>query len=63
MINVTKGTDNGEECLFLYGMSTFNTGDYESAAEIFKKCMDAVKSSPAACAENGKAVTERSNNI
>ena len=37
MINVTKGTDNGEECLFLYGMSTFNTGDYESAAEIFKK--------------------------
>ena len=37
MINVTKGTDNGEECLFLYGMSTFNSGDYESAADIFKK--------------------------
>ena len=37
MINITKGTDNGEECLFLYGMSTFNTGDYESAADIFKK--------------------------
>ena len=37
LINITKGTDNAEECLFLYGMSTFNTGDYESAAEIFKK--------------------------
>ena len=37
LINITKGTDNGEECLFLYGMSTFNTGDYESAADIFKK--------------------------
>ena len=37
MINITKGTDNGEECLFLYGMATFNTGDYDSAAEIFKK--------------------------
>ena len=37
LINITKGTDNAEECLFLYGMSTFNTGDYESAADIFKK--------------------------
>ena len=37
MINATKGTSNAEECLYLYGMSTFNTGDYESAAEIFKK--------------------------
>lgn len=37
LINITKGTENAEECLFLYGMSTFNTGDYESAAEIFKK--------------------------
>ena len=37
LINITKGTDNAEECLFLYGMSTFNTSDYESAAEIFKK--------------------------
>lgn len=37
MINITKGTDNAEECLFLYGMSTFNDKDYESAADIFKK--------------------------
>lgn len=37
MINITKGTDNAEECLFLFGMATFNDGDYESAADIFKK--------------------------
>lgn len=37
LINITKGTDHGEECLFLYGMSTFNNSDYESAADIFKK--------------------------
>lgn len=37
MINITKGTDNAEECLFLFGMSTFNDKDYESAADIFKK--------------------------
>ena len=37
MINVMKGTDNAEECLFLYGLSAFNDKDYESAADIFKK--------------------------
>ena len=37
MINITKGTDNAEECLFLFGMSTFKDKDYESAADIFKK--------------------------
>ncbi len=37
MVTVTKGTDKGEECLFLYGMATYNGKDYESAAEIFKK--------------------------
>lgn len=37
MINVMKGTDNAEECLFLYGFSAFNDKDYESAADIFKK--------------------------
>ena len=37
MINVMKGTDNAEECLFLYGLSAFNDKDYESAAYIFKK--------------------------
>ena len=37
MINVMKGTDNAEECLFLYGLSAFNDKDYESAAYIYKK--------------------------
>lgn len=37
MVTLFKGTDNAEECLFLYGMSCFKAGDYESAAEIFKK--------------------------
>lgn len=37
MINVMKGTDNAEECLFLYGLSAFNDKDYESAADIFNK--------------------------
>lgn len=37
MINVMKGTDNAEECLFLYGLSAFNDKDYASAADIFKK--------------------------
>lgn len=37
MVTLFKGTDNAEECLFLYGMSCYNSGDYDSAAEIFKK--------------------------
>lgn len=37
MVTVMKGTDNAEECLFLYGMATFRNKDYDSAAEIFKK--------------------------
>ena len=37
MVTLMKGTDNAEECLFMYGMSCYNSGDYESAAEIFKK--------------------------
>lgn len=37
MITIMKGTDNGEECLFLYGMATFKGQDYEAAADIFKK--------------------------
>lgn len=37
MVTVMKGTGNGEECLFLYGMSTYHNQDYESASEIFKK--------------------------
>lgn len=37
MIHIMKGTDNGEECLFLYAMSTYNNKDYDAAADIFKK--------------------------
>ncbi len=37
MVTMMKGTDKGEECLFLYGMATYAMADYESAAEIFKK--------------------------
>ncbi len=37
MVTPMKGSDKGEECLFLYGLATFDGKDYESAAEIFKK--------------------------
>ncbi len=37
MVTTLKGTDRGEECLYLYAMAAFNGKDYESAAEIFKK--------------------------
>lgn len=37
MVTLLKGTERGEECLFLYAMATYNGKDYESAAEIFKK--------------------------
>ena len=37
MLNLMKGTDSGEECLFLYGMSCYRNKDYESAADVFKK--------------------------
>lgn len=37
MVTLLKGTDRGEECMFLYGMATYDGKDYESAAEIFKK--------------------------
>lgn len=37
MVTIMKGTDRGEECLFLYGMSCYHSKDYESASEIFKK--------------------------
>lgn len=37
MVTVLKGTENGEECLFLYAMSAYRSKDHESAAEIFKK--------------------------
>lgn len=37
MVTIMKGTDNGEECLFLYGMSSYHAKDYETAADVFKK--------------------------
>lgn len=37
LVFLMKGSDNGEQCLYLYGMSAFNDKDYESASEIFKK--------------------------
>lgn len=37
MVTILKGTDRGEECLFLYGVAAYNGRDYESASEIFKK--------------------------
>lgn len=37
LINVMKGTENGQECLFMLGMSQYNAKDYESAAYTFKK--------------------------
>lgn len=37
LVTMTKGTDIGEECLYMYGMSTFNSKDYDSASEIFRK--------------------------
>lgn len=37
MIHIMKGTDHGEECLFLDAMANYNNKDYEAASEIFKK--------------------------
>lgn len=37
VISVLKGTDKGEESLFLLGMSAYRGHDFESAASFFKK--------------------------
>ena len=37
LVTVMKGTENAEECLYMYGMATYNAKDYESASEIFRK--------------------------
>lgn len=37
LVNVMKGSDNGEECLYLYALSAYKNKDYESASDIFKK--------------------------
>ena len=37
LVTIMKGTDNGEECLFLYAMATYRNKDYDAATDIFKK--------------------------
>lgn len=37
MITITKGTERGEECLFMYGMSLLKSMNYEDASSAFKK--------------------------
>jgi outer membrane protein assembly factor BamD len=37
MVTLMKGTENGEECLFLYAMSAYKMKDYDAAAEVFRK--------------------------
>ena len=37
LVTIMKGTDNGEECLYMLGMAEYGISDYESAAETFKK--------------------------
>lgn len=37
LVNVTKNTDNGEECLYMYALSAYKNKDFESASEVFKK--------------------------
>ena len=37
LVTIEKGTDNGQECLFMLAMAEYNLRDYEAAAETFKK--------------------------
>lgn len=37
LVHFEKGTDNGEECLYMLAMSQYNTKNYEDAAQAFKK--------------------------
>lgn len=37
LIAIEKGTDDGEECLYMLAMAQYNTGDYESSSLTFKK--------------------------
>lgn len=37
LVTIMKGTDSGEECLYMLGMAEYGSGDYESAAATFKK--------------------------
>lgn len=40
MLAFTKGTDRGQECLFLLGMSNYKTKNFEAASEYFKTYYD-----------------------
>lgn len=37
LINIEKGTDNGQESLFMLGMADFCSRDYDGASQTFKK--------------------------
>lgn len=37
LVTIQKGTDNGEECLYMLAMAEFASKDYESASATFKK--------------------------
>ena len=37
VVTLLKGTDNGQECLFMLAMANYKAKDYETAAEYFKK--------------------------
>lgn len=37
VLSFLRGTQYGDECLFLLGMSNYRSGDYESAGQFFKK--------------------------
>lgn len=37
LVTIEKGTDNGEECLYMLAMSEYLAKDYQTAAEYFKK--------------------------
>lgn len=37
LVTMMKGTDNGQECLFMLAMAEYKAKDYETAAEYFKK--------------------------
>lgn len=37
LVTIMKGTDNGEECLYMLAMAQFCNHDYESASATFKK--------------------------
>lgn len=41
LVTIEKGTDNGEECLYMLAMAEYLSKDYQTAAEYFKKYFQA----------------------